>query len=49
MKPTKKEPVIVTIKRKGQTFKARVPMWKAYLILADLEKQKEKENQEIIN
>lgn len=40
MKKTKKQPMIITIKGKDYSFKARIPIWKAYLILADLEKQK---------
>lgn len=37
MRKTKKEPVLITIQRPGQIFKARIPLWKAYLILAEAE------------
>lgn len=42
MKKTKKQPVLVALAYPdGTRFEARIPLWKAYLILADLEKEKE--------
>lgn len=38
MRETEDAPVMITIKGKDHYFKARVPLWKAYLILADIEK-----------
>lgn len=40
MKKTKKEPVIITIKKKGQLLKFRVPLWKAYKAMSIIEKEK---------
>lgn len=38
MKKNNTNPVLITIKGKDSSFVARVPLWKAYFILADLEK-----------
>lgn len=38
MRKTIHENVIIKIKGKGHYFVARIPLWKAYLILADIEK-----------
>jgi hypothetical protein len=40
MKTNKKESVMITIKQKGQLLKVRVPLYKAYEIMAILEKEK---------
>lgn len=39
MRKTKKEPVIITIKKKGQLLKFRVPLWKAYVVMSMIEKE----------
>lgn len=41
MKKTNKHPILVTIAYPdGQRLEARIPLWKAYVILADLERVK---------
>lgn len=41
MRKTKKYPVVVTIIHPdGQRIEARIPLWKAYAIMADLEREK---------
>ena len=40
MKKTKKQPVIIALAYPdGSRFEARIPKWKAYLILAELERE----------
>ena len=41
MKLNKENPVRIEIKSKDHYFVARVPLWKAYLILADIEKHQD--------
>ncbi len=41
MKKNDKNPVLIKIKGKDTYFVARIPLWKAYLILADIEKHQE--------
>lgn len=38
MKKTKEKPVLITIKGKRHYFRARIELWKAYAILANIEK-----------
>jgi len=38
MKKTKENSVIIKIKGKDSYFVARIPLWKAHYILADIEK-----------
>lgn len=41
MKKTKKHPVVVTIVYPdGQRLEVRIPLWKAYYVLAELERSK---------
>lgn len=41
MRKTKENPVMITLKGKDHYFVARIPLWKAYLILADIEKHQD--------
>ncbi len=41
MRENKENPVLITIAGKDTRFVARVPLWKAYLILADIEKHQD--------
>lgn len=41
MKKTKQQPVIIALAYPdGRRFEARIPLWKAYLILAEIEREK---------
>jgi len=42
MKKTKKHPVVVSIAYPdGSRVEARIPLWRAYMIMADLEREKQ--------
>ncbi len=42
MKKTKKRPVLISLAYSdGTRIEARIPLWKAYMIMAELEREKE--------
>ncbi len=40
MKKNKNNPVLITLKGENYKHTARVPLWKAYLILSEIEREK---------